>query len=342
MFIFRQIPAPLWDTVLDLIGIDDIYLKRGYFEASAIIDGGAPVMLHGQGSSGDVVLCLLVRPIPDTKYFDATTPYGYGGPVSVGQDPPLDEFRTSLQSWCKNANIVSTFFRSHPAHPDLVRSISEIAYERELAGTVTWNISAGDLITEMRQTHRSMIRKAMREGIRAEVTWGSEALDIFEPMYRMTMTRLDAAQSYHFEAPYWAALRNFLSDNLVIATAWQGDLSLASSLCLRSGQWLHYHLSATSDAGRRGGASRLVLYAVAEAARATGTRYFHLGGGYGGRDDSLLGFKRGFAPKSPLTPARVSGVIHDPESYQHLSGELGSRLDFFPAYRTPVELGDTQ
>ena len=148
------------------------------------------------------------------------------------------------------------------------------------------------------------------------------------------MRRIDADPFYLFEPAYWERL-----EELPLArfdAEIDGEV-VASALCLASPPWLHYHLSGTTDAGRSTGASTLVLLEAARWAQAQGYERFHLGGGLGGKADSLHHFKARFDPDG-LVPAAVGKAIHDEDAYRELSG---GRFDgyegFFPAYRHRVE-----
>jgi lipid II:glycine glycyltransferase (peptidoglycan interpeptide bridge formation enzyme) len=109
---------------------------------------------------------------------------------------------------------------------------------------------------------------------------------------------------------------------------------VASALCLATPPWLHYHLSGTTDSGRSTGSSTLVLLEAARWAQANGYERFHLGGGLGGKEDSLHHFKARFDPEG-LVDAAVGKAIHDEDAYRRLSGSEASYDGFFPAYRAP-------
>jgi hypothetical protein len=113
-----------------------------------------------------------------------------------------------------------------------------------------------------------------------------------------------------------------------------GEL-LASVLGMGEPPWLHYHLGGATDAARGTGASHLALYALAQWGREHGFATLHLGGGVGGRDDSLLEFKLRFAPGG-LLPAAVGKAVHDRAAYLRLTAAEEIDWDgFFPAYREP-------
>ena len=82
----RVVPAAEWDRVVDRLGGRDTYTSRAYHEASALLElpGARPVLLHHRSRAGEVALPLLLRPLPGGGGWDATSAYGYGGPVSRG------------------------------------------------------------------------------------------------------------------------------------------------------------------------------------------------------------------------------------------------------------------
>ena len=145
------------------------------------------------------------------------------------------------------------------------------------------------------------------------------------------MRRIDADPFYFFEPAYWERLGEL--PLLRFDAAIDGEV-VASALCLPSPPWLHYHLSGTTDAGRSTGASTLVLLEAARWAQANGYERFHLGGGLGGKADSLHHFKARFDPEG-LVPAAVGKAIHDEAAYRELSGGETGYDGFFPAYRRP-------
>ena len=91
--------------------------------------------------------------------------------------------------------------------------------------------------------------------------------------------------------------------------------------------------SATADSARDLGASNLLLYEAASWGQEQGLDEFHLGGGAGSEEDSLLAFKQRFSPDG-AREFWVGKLVHDEDAYRRLSG--GAEIDydgFFPAYR---------
>jgi serine/alanine adding enzyme len=249
-----------------------------------------------------------------------TTPYGYGGPVGE----PAEAFYDGYEKWCGERGVVSTFVRFHPLYAN--QRYARIAVE-PLGSTVAWRLQGDDLLGRMHSHHRRVVRKAQRAGLEVRVD-EAPRLDEFVALYERTMARLDADAFYLFTGEYWESLRAL--PLLLVSARLDGEL-VASVLCFPSQPWLHYHLGASSDAGRRLGASHLVLYEGASWARAAGYELFHLGGGVGGRGDSLFEFKQRFDPGAEREFA-IGKAIHDEAAYAELAG--AASLDgFFPAYR---------
>jgi serine/alanine adding enzyme len=170
------------------------------------------------------------------------------------------------------------------------------------------------------------VRKAEKAGVAVAV---GDGVGDFVPLYEETMRRAGASPFYFFAPAYWDALARA---GVVRFEARVGGEIAASALCLASPPWLHYHLGASSDAGRTVGAMHMLFLEAARWARERGYERFHLGGGVGGAADSLHEFKRRFDPGG-LVDAAVGKAIHDEAAYGRLAGTDAGVDGFFPAYR---------
>ena len=300
----RELDLDAWDA-LEL----DAYYRRPYVEAAALLDRGRPFLLE----HGGAYFAGIERDEPR----DVVTPYGYGGPTADG-------FWDEYENWARERGAVTTFVRFHPLYGNQRNAPIHVD---ELAPTVAWRLDPDrDLLAGLHFKHRNKVTKAEKAG--ATVTQ-HEGLGEFVPLYEDTMRRLDADAFYLFEPAYWERLGEL---PLVRFDAGIDGEVVASALCLATPPWLHYHLSGTTDAGRSTGSSTLVLLEGARWAQANGYERFHLGGGLGGKEDSLHHFKARFDPDG-LVPAAVGKAIHDEDAYRLLSGGDPSYDGFFPAYR---------
>ena len=316
-----------WDRLLARLEVTDVYYSRGFVEASAALTGGAPRLLHLPGERGGVVFPCLVRRDP----VDVVTPYGYGGPLPAGADPPAEAFPAAYQQWCEQAGAVSTFVVFHPLFGNHVSPANAGFRRTALADTVAWPLDAADLEAAMHAHHRRVVRRARRAGLEASVAERPDDLEEFVAVYEATMDRADADAFYLFGADYWERLLHDVP--LVrVDVRHEGELA-ASVLGMGRRPWLHYHLGGSTAEGRRLGASHLALFTLARWGRENGYQRLHLGGGVGGRADSLREYKLRFAPGG-LAPAQIGKAVHDPSEYARLTGSGEIDWDgFFPAYR---------
>jgi serine/alanine adding enzyme len=321
----REVPADEWDALLAELGCADAYLLRAYVEASCLLDPGEPTFLHHSDANGDVCLCCIVRAIPDSDLHDATTPYGYGGPVGAGEG-----FSEAYEAWCAERGVVSTFVRFHPLFENHRAGGFNASYS---SSTVGWPLE-GDLLAAMHGKHRNTVRKAQKAGVAVDVTAAPDDLSAFAALYERTMERQGAGGYYFFAHEYWERLMA-LGGHFVRFDALCGGEVVASALCLRGDRWLHYHLGATNDAARDLGASNLLLYTAAVWGQEQGLEEFHLGGGAGDVKDSLYAFKQRFSPEGHRE-FWIGKAVHDEDAYRRLSGTAEIDLaGFFPAYRMP-------
>jgi serine/alanine adding enzyme len=300
--------------VLDGLGLVDAYLRRAYVESACVLEPGEPVLLEHDGA----VFALIRRTDP----VDAITPYGYGGPV--GRD--VVAFWRAYDEWCREQGVVTTFVRFHPLYGNARDAPIHV---EPLAPTIAWRLEGDELEAGMHVNHRRTVRKARNAGVSVAAAGG---VGEFVALYEETMRRAGASAFYFFAPEYWRALER---TELVRFDARLGDGTVASALCLASPPWLHYHLGASSDEGRRIGAMTLLFLEAATWARERGCERFHLGGGVGGAEDSLHEFKRRFDPGG-LVDAAIGKTIHDEEAYARLAGGGPSLDGFFPAYRATV------
>ena len=304
----REVSPGEWEAAL---GDADAYFRRDYVEAAALLEERSePVFLEHDG----VRLALIVRGS------DATSPTGYGGPLGESST-----FGRAYEDWCRERGIVSTFVRFHP----LLRNERGWPFHREpVAGSVSWRLE-GDLLAAMHRHHRRLVRKAEAAGVETAVREAPADLEEFADLYRETMERAEASAFYFFPHAYWEALT---SVPLALAEARLDGALLAASLCLATPPWLHYHLGASSEEGRRLGASHAAMLAAARWGHERGYEQLHLGAGVGGGGGALLEWKERFAP-GPLLEQWVGKAIHDEERYRELSGGDLTYEGFFPAYR---------
>ena len=291
----------------------------------------------------------MIREI-DAKYWDATSTYGYGGPLvddTVTTDE-LDIMLKGLQDFLYEEGCVSLFMRLHPIinkereRPPAIGKI--IKHGLTVASDLTK--SEEEYWQETQNQHRRGIKKAMK----MDVTTKVEALDeenakIFSKIYEETMANVGATDYYFFDDNYYYNLSKNLQGRLLLITAYQEDKPIASSLytaCEESGI-MQYHLGETLDDYRKLQPAKLITHVARDWGRENNYKLLHLGGGLGASLDSLYKYKKGFSSPSEEFDFKTYRLIVNPEKYAELVAKVGLseedlNSDFFPLYRKKAAL----
>jgi hypothetical protein len=156
------------------------------------------------------------------------------------------------------------------------------------------------------------------------------------------MGRVGASDSYYFSEDDFRRLAEALNGKLHLLVTFIGDDVAAAGLFMEFGGVVDWHLVGSNEAYRDLSPSKILVDDAISWARARGNRTFHMGGGHGGREDSLFWFKSRFSPRRHVF--ETGRWVLERQTYDELvearraavSGE--ARLDptFFPAYRAPI------
>jgi CelD/BcsL family acetyltransferase involved in cellulose biosynthesis len=158
-------------------------------------------------------------------------------------------------------------------------------------------------------------------------------------MYRETMLRRNSRREYLIDEAWVQTFRQALGPRAhLFVTRWQGAVA-AALLAIEHGPFLHAHLTGINAEMTAHSPFKVMLDDVREWGTLRGLQHFHLGGGVGGREDSLFQFKRRFSPVSHafhtgrwiLDPIRYAELERD--HLETLQGALIEDSDYFPSYR---------
>lgn len=279
---------------------------------------------------------------------DATSVYGYSGPVGSG----LDDAEFRARAWSRirgvwaDQRLVSLFTRFHPLLENWRGCTSFHGTEPVPGGEILHvgrSVSidlAHDRETRRRiypQTLRQEIKESERAGLVVEADdWAS--YPAFAELYRATMRNSSAAERYMFSDGYFAGLREALAGigHLAVAHV-RGELAAALLLTVH-GRFAQAHLTGVNPEFRALSPLKGLLDGAAEIARALGATRLHLGAGRGGHEDSLYAFKARFS--ADRHDFRLGRWVLDRPAYRALVREAhrdaAPDLGYFPAYRAPA------
>jgi len=245
--------------------------------------------------------------------YDLQSPYGYGGPVSNSDDAGFwSRAWSHYGRWCVERGVVAEFIRLHPLAAAWQRYGGLMVPDRP---TVAIALEAADLRAQYAVRCRTAVRKAEAHGLAVGEAPPRQIVEQFAQLYRQGMAALGATDFYRFDDRYFAAFSGM--DNVHLLVCKQGERWLAAGLFLQDGRTLEYHLSVTTQEGRKLAATNLLLDHAAAFGRERGLKTLFLGGGTDGRPDNpLLFFKSGFS--GWRMPFRIGYAIHQPDVYDAL------------------------
>lgn len=330
------VDSPRWLAFLR--GVDhDFYHLPAYAALCALHEGGTPQALIVEDGIRGMLLPLIVRLVPGGRS-DASSPYGYPGPLLRGTEDQAflnEAFRAGIRT-LRAAGVVTAFVRLHPILNVQPPDVGTVVQHGE---TVSVDLSKPDEViwAEMRENHRRGILRARRLGYVARIDESWEHFEAFKHLYRATMARHSASPYYDFDDRYFEDLRAALGERLHLNVVLMDRTVASAGLFVQTCGIVQYHLVGSDETFAKDQPGKLLIDTCIRWAQARGHRLLHLGGGVGGDEDSLMHFKAGFSPlRHPFRTLRV--IVDEPE-YRRLvatsdhTDDLGDLAGFFPPYR---------
>jgi hypothetical protein len=332
----------------------DFYHLPEYVALEADQEGGQATAFYAERGAAKLLIPLLLRELPPTlaapgHWRDAVNPYGYPSPLFLADKDSEQSDKTQFEilwhAFVRQAaaqNIVSVFLRLHPLMP-LPAVLEKYGQLVQHGQTVYLDLEkSDDALNDLCRNHRRDIKKLSDAGFRVVIDeW--KYYPHFIEIYRSTMKRLQAGQMYYFEGDYFARLRMALGEKLHLAAviAPNGEVAAAEIFTTTCGI-VQNHLAGTAEEFQRLAPTKLLTDYMRCWAQERGEKLFHMGGGLGGREDSLFRFKAGFSKlRADFFTYRL---ILDSTKYdrliamrQNAGGNVESDVesidDFFPEYR---------
>lgn len=339
-----------WDDIVKSFPNYDVYYLSGYVKPFEVHGDGCPVLLYYTNDRGGRAICVLMLRdvgstplfkgnIPDGKFFDAVTPYGYGGFIFDG-DIDYKELSKEFHQTLQNRNVNSVFFRFHPVL-DNAKDNEGIVNVIPLGKTIAFDLSSPEVIWEnITSKNRNMIRKAEKSGVEIHHSSDPILFKTFKEIYDETMRGDNAEEYYFFGEEFYQSIANDLKGNYEIFYATHENKIISIAIMIFANVQMHYHLSGSLREYRSLAPSNLLLYKAALWGYEQGYKTFHLGGGVGSGEDPLYKFKAAFNRNSDYRFA-IGKMIINEESYNSLVNirsdldpDFNSQSNYFPVYRS--------
>lgn len=323
-----------WKSALAKVPRHDCYHSWEFHQISSKNGEGTPIMFDVRLSSGGILFPLLARAIEGSSFKDLTSVYGYPSPLFYGeiQEAEIPSFWDALISHLYQQKYVSLFSRSHPILTS--RLLGEEHLQR--CGRVVLiclETSEQEQLDAYRAGHKACLKKLHKIGARCTHNNSEESLEGLIKNYEATMRSLAASPYYFFPKDYYRALLDAKDfETRIYSCTLEGSI-MCSGMFIFCGDFVQYHLSGAAAEFRNLAPTKLMLDTVRQDAARLGYKYFCLGGGHGGKEDSLFNFKSGFSPFTK--DFHLIRKIINHEEYQRLSENTPVDTGFFPRYRAP-------
>ncbi|GIF16499.1 GNAT family N-acetyltransferase [Actinoplanes teichomyceticus] len=318
----------------------DLYHVPDYVVLDARLYGGTPAAFHYRADGRRLLIPLIVREIAGSPWRDALSPYGYPGPVSdaaPGDEAFWGRACAALARTLRQAGVISVFVRMHPLldapSPVLSRAGALVRHGETVSMDLT--VSVEQMWRQTRGDHRNHINRARRAGTRVVFDDWSRLAEWVE-VYHDNMRRVGAADYYFFTYEHLSALHDAVGEHMHLAVALEGDEVVGGNTFFEYDGIATGYVSSTRRARGRY-ADELLYDSVRRWCKQRGAEVFHLGGGKGGRPDSLFSYKAGFSPGRH--PFHTWRVVTDRPAYDSLvrarrpDADPADLTGTFPSYR---------
>lgn len=328
-----------WMSYIKKSIVHDFYHSWQYHST---IKNGAPFLFVYQLKDVFIAIPFVKRAIDESSYYDLTSAYGYVGPVANIPIPDLNEvflegFKHSFLKFLNDEDIVCVFSRLHPIiqQHKLLENIGGL-YENGATVYI-------DLVTTS-EDQKSHYRKSVRNSISALQTLNPTIVEVktdkdvemFTAVYRENMRRINANEYYNFDVQYFKDLisaEEFSSKPLML---YLNSEAIAVGFFVYTNNIIQVHLLATQTNYLHLSPTKLLIHEASIIGKKMGMKYLHLGGGFGGREDSLFFWKSGFSDRS--FKFYTWRYINNQEIYNQLgqvhASDKNYNKEFFPNYRS--------
>lgn len=334
-----------WDDFVSSFEDSDFYHT---FDYHMIAKGdGHPVILKYTKGDTCIGLPILIRQIPDSSFHDATSVYGYPGPLCRNIQVNFDgqKYAEELMDYFSKNKIIAVFSRLNPFIPQQHKALEKIG-QIEKKGVVV-NI---DLTRDVAQQRSEFGRRLkgqlnkIRRHCYTKKANNDKDFQEFKKLYFENMDRVKAKPMYYFDNQYFDVLTKSSSftTQTLLAKNKETDETIGAGMFIYKNATVHYHLAGTRGDSLPLMPIKLLIDQMRIKASELGLRHFNLGGGLAGANDNLLQFKSSFSKNK--VDFYVWKLIVNPKVYQKMieKSEEPVNTNFFPLYRCTSEYNYTK
>ncbi|MBO0592805.1 NeuD/PglB/VioB family sugar acetyltransferase [Cellulophaga sp. E16_2] len=281
----------------------------------------------------------------DTTYYDASSFYGYSGPLFNEEitASDIDIFWHLVDDWYKNNKVITEFLRFN----------LEGNYKQYSGNLIpTLNNVKGKILTDETQQWdgfipkvRNNYRKAIANGLHSKIYHGQieeSTIETFYDIYISTMDRNNADSTYYFSLSYFKNLILSNPSSTAIILIFKDETPISSELILLNRDTMYSFLGGTLQSHFDFRPNDFLKMEAIKWGRENGYANYILGGGRA-NEDSLYKYKKTFFPKNEDAIYYTGRKILNEVVYEKLTtlakkhtykiNKQDILQDFFPLYR---------
>jgi lipid II:glycine glycyltransferase (peptidoglycan interpeptide bridge formation enzyme) len=330
-----------WKATLSKIGNYDFYHTYDYHKISSKYNETPVLLVYSNDENAIVALPILIRKIDNTIYYDATSVYGYVGPLTNNiHEVNLVDFQNKIQEYLASENIISVFSRLHPYIENQKKIIQSLGKITSLGKVVKIDLKIDEenQLKQYSMTTKRYLKKTQKQ-CSITVLNNEFAINKFIELYEENMQRVNAKRDYYFSKEYFlnfSTATDFKTE-FVFVRLNDSKKIIAGAMIIYTNNIIQYHLSGTLNDYLKLTPIRLIIDTIRVKGKKEGYSIFNLGGGLGSKEDSLFNFKASF-----------SKAFQDFETWNYISNKKiydslvdanttvkskKNKISYFPLYR---------
>lgn len=316
----------IWEKLLLKINSKnrDIYYTPEYYSLYQALGDGTALCFVYESNEEIAIYPFLINSINslgfdlDKEYFDIQGAYGYNGIISTCQEPDfINDFYEKFNKYCQDENIIAEFTRFNPilANQNFSKEHLSCSFNRNTV-SVDLKQSHDEITTQFNSSCKRAIKKAKKSNLTVKVYKNKYPFkEAFIEMYYETMNRLNSIDYLLFNDKYLNRLFDELNpDHFVV---FYNEIPIASSICITSENYSHYHLGASYSQHLDLRPNNILFSEMIKIAKEKEYELLHLGGGNSEKfDDSLLRYKKHFSKN--ISDFYIGKRIHNQSVYNEV------------------------
>lgn len=332
-----------WDALVRSFEDYDVFYLNAYARAFCRNSHDSPALFYYEDEHNRIMNVVLIRDIADdgrfcgqierNRFFDLSTPYGYGGPW--GRVGNAGTVREAFGRYCREQGYVSEFVRF-----ELFGRGKEVFPGEVQAATHnvvrSLDLPLEELWMDFEHKVRKNLKRAAANHLEILIDEDGRELKEFQRIYSSVMDRRGAKENFYFEDGFYETLHEMKGHFCYFHAVCKGRI-VSTELVLCGSENCYSFLGGTRSEYFETRPNEFLKYEIIKWAKARGYRNFVLGGGYG-QDDGIFRYKKSLAPNG-VTDFCIGKHVIDEKAYRELI-ELRRQKDgtweaegFFPQYR---------